>query len=129
MQQVKDKFILEQLLETLPLNVRLFTKERKPSTSVEAAQLADDYISAHKEQRQSVRCNVCKKLGHYANECRERQEGKQEGAKAEGKGATGTKPTRPRRDNRQLVCFNCHNKGHIAMECPDKTLLCQEREH
>ena len=124
---VKDKIVLEQLLETLPLNAKLFVKKRKPATSEEAARLADDYISAHKDQRQTVRCNMCKKLGHYARECRDRPELKQDATKTE-KESSETKPlTRPKRDIRQIVCFNCHKKGHVAMECPDKALLCQSK--
>ena len=48
-EEVKDKLILEQLLETLPQAVKKFVNERKPATSREAALLADDYVTAHKD--------------------------------------------------------------------------------
>ena len=40
--------MLEQLVSTLPENVCIWVKERKPKTSIEAGQLADDYTQARK---------------------------------------------------------------------------------
>ena len=34
---------------------------------------------------------------------------------------------RLRRDTaKHSTCYHCHKKGHVAMECPDKALLCQQ---
>ena len=74
-EEIKDKQILEQLLETLPPAVKMFIKERKPATSQEAVLLADDYVTALKEskptqvKRENVVCHKCKKARHYAREC------------------------------------------------------------
>ena len=48
-EEQKDLVILEQLVNTLPEDVRIWVKERKPKTSMEAGQLADDYIQARKQ--------------------------------------------------------------------------------
>lgn len=48
MEEVKDLIVMEQLINMLPLDVRIFVKERKPKTSAEAARLADDYWQARK---------------------------------------------------------------------------------
>ena len=82
--ELRDLVVLEQLLNTLPEDVRIFVKERKPRTSVEAGRLADDYIAARKEdaaekgeeekspdRRQSLRCGKCRKFGHSARDCRQ----------------------------------------------------------
>ena len=39
----------EQLLNTLPINVRVCVHERKPTTCLEAGQLADDYAPARRQ--------------------------------------------------------------------------------
>ena len=41
-EEVKDAVVLEQLLNSLPDDVRVFVRERKPKTSAEAGKLADD---------------------------------------------------------------------------------------
>ena len=48
MEQLKDLMVLEQLLNTLPKEVRVWVSEHKPKTSAKAARLANDYILAHK---------------------------------------------------------------------------------
>ena len=46
MEEIKDRVVMEQLINTLPGQVRVWVKERKPTSSREAGQLADDYIQA-----------------------------------------------------------------------------------
>ena len=45
--EVRDAVVKEQLMTTLPEDVRIWVTERKPKTTTEAAQLAEDYIQAH----------------------------------------------------------------------------------
>lgn len=45
---IKDQIVLKQLVETLPMDVWIFVKERKPKTTAEAAKLADNYCQARK---------------------------------------------------------------------------------
>ena len=132
--ELRDLVVLEQLLITLPEDVRIFVKERKPRTSVEAGRLADDYIAARKEdaaekgeeekspdRRQSLRCGKCRKFGHSARDCRqslpkwEREKDKREAGK------------KPKRDLKDIECFNCHQKGHYASNCPSNALFCREK--
>lgn len=44
--EVRDLVVKEQLLNTLPENIRIWVKERKPKTSLEPEQLADDFVQA-----------------------------------------------------------------------------------
>ena len=40
---IKDLVVLEQVVETLPTDVQIFAKERKSTTTAEAAKLTNDY--------------------------------------------------------------------------------------
>ena len=46
MEAVKDKLVMEQLIEILLSCVRIWVKEHKPKTSKEAGEYADDYFQA-----------------------------------------------------------------------------------
>ena len=61
--KLKDAIVLEQLVNTLLLNVQVWVRERKPKTSEEAGQLADDYLQVRKQTNdqpwsamKSIRC-------------------------------------------------------------------------
>ena len=41
-----EMIVVEQFLNTLPSNTRIWVTERKPKTVAEAGRLADDYIQA-----------------------------------------------------------------------------------
>ena len=114
-EELKDMVIREQLLSTLPDDVRIFVKERKPNTSAEAGGLADDYIIARKENAAGVekeeerkvsdrrlppRCGKCRKLGHVARECRQTQ------PRFERERERPEVPRRPRKDLKDIECYN-----------------------
>ena len=85
-QEVRDLIVKEQLLNALPTDLRIFVSERKPSTSREAGQLADDHIQAWRrlpepsggeatrsEENHTpelLRCQACHQVGHMTRECR-----------------------------------------------------------
>ena len=73
------------LVYSLPEDIRVWVKERKPKTTVEAGELADDYAQARKSnvkgaqqlknkreerQTQPLRCHSCGKVEHIARDCR-----------------------------------------------------------
>ena len=77
--KVVDTVVMEQLIDTLSPEVKVWVRERKPKTSEEASQLADDYIQArkqekgkeHPKQQQLLaprRCHNCGKTGHLARD-------------------------------------------------------------
>ena len=44
---------------TLPENIRVYVKERKPATSQEAGELADDHIRARKDEESNILRLLC----------------------------------------------------------------------
>lgn len=48
----------------------------------------------------------------------------QEQAKDQG---TGGRSSWPKRDLKDIECFNCHKKGHYSSNCPQNAMLCTER--
>ena len=62
MEELKDMVIREQLLNTLPDDVRIFVKEKKPKTSAEAGRVADYCIIVRKENAAGVEKEEEKKV-------------------------------------------------------------------
>ena len=124
-----EQVAIEQLLSTLPRDVHIWVRERKPETVIKAGQLADDYALARKQiigitnadqktnvqqQPEVVQCQYCNKKGHLARECRKAtadQARKNEGTQD---------ATKFRRDRSAVRCYSCQQVGHIASKCPSK---------
>ena len=47
-QEISEIMVMEQLTECMPTGLRIWLKERKPKTTEEVGELADDYIAAQK---------------------------------------------------------------------------------
>ncbi|XP_064398193.1 uncharacterized protein LOC135344837 [Halichondria panicea] len=126
--KLRDAVVLEQFLNSLPAEVRVWVQEHKPKTSEAAAQLADNYLQARQDSVVSegsstpnpIVCAKCNKRGHKARNCRVGVDDK-----------TSSPPPRteiPKRDLKDITCFTCNQKGHYASNCPSKTnLMCVER--
>ena len=117
---------MEQLLNTMPPNVRIWVGERKPQTSVEAGQLADDYQQARRRAQDGSRqepkkvpnlqrrCHTCSETGHLARDCPKQ-------------GNTSMRREQPKWQESDIRCFNCHQKGHVSRNCPSNALFCGNR--
>ena len=128
-EDVIELVAMEQLLETLPTGPRIWLRERKPQTAAEAGQLADDYVQArgqgnslHKGQKggdvsrrplgSKPRCDNCGKNGHRAREC------------WKGAAKPGQKDLNKEKEiNKEVTCWKCFHKGHIAANCPGATAM------
>jgi len=106
-------------------------RERCPSTSREASKLADDYVQARKEGAENQKkegdksgrhCLRCGKTGHVLKDCRVRVSTPQQQ-----KEHSASKSDHPKRDAKDIECFNCHRKGHYSFNCPHNALFCTER--
>ena len=127
MEKLAERMIMEQLLNTMPSSVRIWVSERKPKTSQEAGQLADDYQQARRRTQHGVnwnqpqeikkeattlkRCHTCNQVGHLAQDC-------PKGNKSVGKMLGKDRPWKTEGDFR---CFNCNQKGHTSKNCPSST--------
>ena len=77
--------LIEQLLNAMPEDLRVWLSEKKPATGSEAGRLADEYVLAHKRNRLEVprsssnedttsgreprKCHNCGLEGHLAWNC------------------------------------------------------------
>ncbi|XP_019856123.1 PREDICTED: zinc finger and SCAN domain-containing protein 31-like [Amphimedon queenslandica] len=76
-EKVIDCVILEQFVNVLPEEARTWVKERKPSSSKEAGQFAENFRQARMDKWEAAigrkveekRCHNCKKVGHLAKDC------------------------------------------------------------
>ena len=132
---------MEQLVDMLPVDVRIFIKERQLKSRAEAAKLTDDYWQARKTtfgKRTGFnkaplgggkKCQSCRKPGHLATDCRRNSSGPQETSEVK---PLGNRPERGKKDLKDIECFNCHKKGHYSSNCPAREkpatgMFCMER--
>ena len=123
------------MINTLPDDVKIWVKERKPQTSEEAGQLADDYAQARgkiaadrqPDKTSPIQCTVCKKRGHLAQDCWSKA--KMEDRTSTNGNERGASPqtVKPKKELKEVECFNCHKKGHYSFDCPANALWCVEQ--
>ena len=118
--QIKDAVVLEQFLNCLSPTIRIWIKERKPKSVLEAGQLADDYTEARKQVKEEKNSS-----GDTS------QKGKPSTPTPEevqpGKGSSKDKRNQRQRwgnEDSHLTCYNCNKRGHVASKCPNKALYC-----
>ena len=134
---VLEKLVVEQLLNAMQADQKVWVSERKPKTGEAAGELADDYTRAReyegttrgslgdKKNRSGdskIRCHTCGKEGHVARNCFRRTEAKQNAGLA-------VKKENEKRDNtslKKVKCYNCGGFGHYSTTCPEKSLYCRE---
>ena len=129
---VFEKLLVEQLLNAMPSDLRVWVGERKPETGKEAGKLADDYIQARQRDgrpQHSVhptatrKCHSCGSEKHFARNCPQKPGAEcnkfpgSDNFKQESSKKTFRKP---------LKCYNCGEVGHISTQCPSKALYCRD---
>ena len=107
--------MLEQFLDTLPVELRVWLCERKPTTVATASSMADDYRAAHRRKRFEGSKSEIKK-DHPSKEAK--QEGPEKEAKKTPPSADAAQTKERNRDRTERRCFNCHERGHMARNCP-----------
>ena len=126
-EEIVDLMVTEQFITTLPQELRVWVTDRKPKTSTEAGQTADEYEQARKSTQETkqvlaigernnkdpLQCHTCGKAGHTARDCRMKSIGGQKKSEKEDKEKNGRS---------ELRCFNCGGRGHMSMMCPSKAL-------
>ena len=67
-------------------------------------------------------CHNCGKEGHLIKDCRQKRK---EGSSWESEGSRSTTET-GRRSMKEIECYNCKEKGHIATRSPHKATFCAQ---
>ena len=135
-EEVKDAVVKEQLLTTLPEDVRMWVKERKPKTTTDAAQLAEDYLQARPagtppkpDHAPTGPCPRCGELGHWARLCptnpRPPPTRQQQSTDTPRNPQThvNSRPSDQNSRPQDVKCYNCSAKGHLSYNCPQKALF------
>ena len=110
-----DLIVREQFLAILPEDIRVAVIQRQPKDSQEASKIVENYLQARSASiaDKGVETPSEKRLGsgqreHDARECPDRDSYERE---------TRTHST----DG--VKCFRCHQRGHLAFQCPQRTSL------
>ena len=86
-----EKLLIKQLLDTMPVELRIWLSEKKPTTGREAGKLADDYLLARRRSR------------------------RESGGRIHESHHQGSTPNQPRK------CYSCGQQGHLARNCLART--------
>lgn len=125
-EEIGEAIILEQLLRVLPPEVRTWVKEHEPSTGVEAAKLATQYVNARRTpaarpQRPSSRGDNRHDgpKGNYGTHGNVGVDKNVQPSASQGRSG-GSRFGQQANSGRELICYYCQQPGHKASDCPLK---------
>ena len=122
-----DFIIMEQMSNSLPVEVRAFVESRSPKSAKDVASLADLHFDCNREQRQSnSKENASKhpngkfktRFQSQADQESEQtsKEGEKSNASALGRTPHSTESPAPNSEThkKNVICFVCNKRGHVA---------------
>ena len=133
---IKEQVALEQFISTLALEKRAWLRDKKPDTCIAAGELADEYELARKLESQEKLsekklkksssgtprkwCSYCRVSGHTKDDCSKLH------IKNEKESQPSNTLTKVQGKKPPIKCFNCHQEGHIAVNCPSESAMLGE---
>ena len=134
MAKLWEKVLLEQLLNVMSPELRIWVTEHKPKMTEEAARLTDDYMTARrtttgknwkektgddcdgdggdgrsKGGADTQKCHVCKQSGHLAFNCSNK--------KTQEESVSTMKEGESKKGKKNVKRFSCGNMGYMSMHC------------
>ena len=68
--EICEMIVMEQLIDSMPADLKIWLKERKPKRTHEVGELGNHYIAARKYTKaEPKRCHKCHQIGHVAARC------------------------------------------------------------
>ena len=70
----------------------------------------------------------CGKLGHVVKDCHTSAPSQSQNQDKRSDPSGGGKGEQPKKDLKEIQCYNCNKKGHYSANYPQKAMLCSDRE-
>ena len=114
-----NKIVVEQLLNGLPNDLKVFVASHNPETPTVVADLIETYDSAHGRGAHSrERSRYQDRLEHR----RFKHSSKESG----GSRKVNSSAPKERKPMAEITCYKCHKKGHFARSCTETTYRVRE---
>ena len=117
MEQVWKDIAVEQFLNALQQELRIWVASHSPEPSTEVAKLIEAYDSAQSPVGYKEKTHSHDYRPHWKSESKDTKPGK---LKTEGLPRSGV--------GEPIVCFICNKKGHLAQNCTTKTVHMLEKK-
>ena len=123
LEQVLDKIAVEQFINALPQDLRIWVASHSPETPTAVAKLIEAYDSAHSSTENRVSTYPPYQKPQWKSDSKD--------AVKQGKWKNEDSPRSGSRETKSLaeiVCYKCNQKGHLARNCTSKNLHVQEEK-
>ena len=129
---VDEMVLLEQFLQSVPEDLRVWLKERKPTSLDKAAELADDYVLARKAEMKANtfrhrKPNSLDQVSQYTQVRREYplvDQNNDRRVKTESSNSTSPTDGHLQRNRTnakgEKQCYHCKKWGHLMFSCPER---------
>ena len=132
--EVSEVVVTGQVLTSMPEDIRIWVREKKPATAAEAGQLTGDYIQARGPISHSRRTEQTKRPDNRDRPTNLRSEPAVQARKGstyqprpQGNSTTGRTSFQNTRNQPmrrgEVTCYTCGNRGHMSMQCPSRPTI------
>ena len=126
--EIRDMLVKEQLLSSLPTDVRIHVSERKPKTSADAAELADSYLRVRRRGSEMTLPPADHGRKPWSRDQRDHYESSKRSEPTQRLPSEKGFPLDIKKGQREgkwvPQCYTCGKKGHMSRQCPNNALFC-----